>query len=963
MADQLGTAELVLTADAKPLLDVLKKVREAVTGLKPDTSEFVKAFRNVTSEAEKAKAATLTLNQTLAQIPASSYNKISAQIRKLATESRELKIQSEDYIKVLTRIRELELIRNNRAGRQAVNAGFEAYRGGVVNGGYADPSRLPKLPNTVAADLQLIQELTDKLRNVDRTSAEFEVTQRQLEQAQLRVTQANEGVSASLKQLQVQQDGAARRAEKLASIQDYYASKTPAAGGIRDASGAMIARGAGSRADEKAYNDAIRPAKQLLETDLRRAQAIREISQRMKAAADTSGGFGDFSKGIGSDPVSKAIRRNAERTASREAAQAAKREALEADLSRVRELRLRTEKEKLAADKAEADALKAAAKQASAAEKDRARRRKDAIGSAIIGGAFPALFGQGLGASVGGAVGGGVGGAVGGQFGFGLSLVGTAVGAQFDTLLQKGLALAQSLDDPIKNFEQLADAAVLSSKQLESYVRGLIESGRGAEAQVLIQKDLFDTFGSLQGVEDYQKSIDGLNRSWARASTIIADFVSGPLAKLLQGFTNTNNNVGTAVRYEQLVGQLTPEQYNRVQAVRDSATRQSAAASGRPGFLPPSENNVAAGRQAAIREAERLLGVDKQRAQIAAQLAAAQLRNKESMSTNYRLIDAQTQGYEKQTLELQKQEALNERNRRLLELPADKRVGSPEALKIQQDTALKVYEITQRITELDQKRWAANIAAANRLKDIQEQTAIQQARPNLTGIGVGALQSLAQFRAAQRREQDAQAALRAQPGNQDLLNAAQEAAKNVKQAAATTKSDLQEAFLSAQEAVRNISRSLQDSRLSYAEMVNTSGQGVNKYLGAQQVRQNQEQLNPILLQQAQEAVRGYQQRTGQAVPNLSVTGTLEQRNAQLIDIARVFGQQERAVQDLALQSQELVKANNSLLTVNAALAATNTKVADALELNRAALEALVGKDWNVYVTTPAQPMIPVPIGP
>jgi len=57
-----------------------------------------------------------------------------------------------------------------------------------------------------------------------------------------------------------------------------------------------------------------------------------------------------------------------------------------------------------------------------------ARRRKEALGSAIIGGAFPLLFGQGIGAAVGGGAGGAAGGLVGGQFGFGLSLVGTALG-------------------------------------------------------------------------------------------------------------------------------------------------------------------------------------------------------------------------------------------------------------------------------------------------------------------------------------------------------------------------------------------------------------------------------------------------------------------------------------------------------------------------------------------------------
>jgi len=53
---------------------------------------------------------------------------------------------------------------------------------------------------------------------------------------------------------------------------------------------------------------------------------------------------------------------------------------------------------------------------------------KGAAGNALIGGAFPLLFGQGPAAAIGGGLGGLAGGLLGGQFGFALSLVGTALG-------------------------------------------------------------------------------------------------------------------------------------------------------------------------------------------------------------------------------------------------------------------------------------------------------------------------------------------------------------------------------------------------------------------------------------------------------------------------------------------------------------------------------------------------------
>ncbi len=60
---------------------------------------------------------------------------------------------------------------------------------------------------------------------------------------------------------------------------------------------------------------------------------------------------------------------------------------------------------------------------------DAVNARGMATSNAIIGGAFPLLFGQGPGAALGGAAGGFGGGLMGGQFGFALSLAGTALGS------------------------------------------------------------------------------------------------------------------------------------------------------------------------------------------------------------------------------------------------------------------------------------------------------------------------------------------------------------------------------------------------------------------------------------------------------------------------------------------------------------------------------------------------------
>ena len=67
-------------------------------------------------------------------------------------------------------------------------------------------------------------------------------------------------------------------------------------------------------------------------------------------------------------------------------------------------------------------------------------RVRGAGSSALIGGAFPFLFGQGGASAAGGALGGAAGGFLGGGLGFGLSLVGTAIGSaieKFDKLNEK----------------------------------------------------------------------------------------------------------------------------------------------------------------------------------------------------------------------------------------------------------------------------------------------------------------------------------------------------------------------------------------------------------------------------------------------------------------------------------------------------------------------------------------------
>lgn len=106
-----------------------------------------------------------------------------------------------------------------------------------------------------------------------------------------------------------------------------------------------------------------------------------------------------------------------------------------------------------------------------------AGRLGGAASNAIIGGAFPLLFGQGAGAAAGGAIGGGLGGLLGGQFGFGLSLVGNLIG-DIASKGQKIKELGEDIGFSSQQTQQLANAFKVANTDIEKFT-GVIQNVRG----------------------------------------------------------------------------------------------------------------------------------------------------------------------------------------------------------------------------------------------------------------------------------------------------------------------------------------------------------------------------------------------------------------------------------------------------------------------------------------------------
>ena len=167
--------------------------------------------------------------------------------------------------------------------------------------------------------------------------------------------------------------------------------------------------------------------------------------------------------------------------------------------------------------------------------RDFQNRMGQARSNAIIGGAFPLLFGQGLGASAFGALGGFEGGRRGGQMGFALSLLGTVVGAQFDKLAQSARQLGEALRNPIKNMDMLVTKMGQANTPFGDTVETLKSLGLEAVAAGAVLDNFNKTFGTNKTslAQLGEESIRFTNEL-AKLGTGITLFVAGPLTFFLE---------------------------------------------------------------------------------------------------------------------------------------------------------------------------------------------------------------------------------------------------------------------------------------------------------------------------------------------------------------------------------------------------------------------------------------------
>jgi hypothetical protein len=202
--------------------------------------------------------------------------------------------------------------------------------------------------------------------------------------------------------------------------------------------------------------------------------------------------------------------------------------------------------------------------------KARSKRRREAASNALIGGAFPLLFGQGVGASVGGAVGGGLGGLAGGQFGFGASLVGTGLGQAFDTLVAKATELGKALDPVNGNVDTIIQSLGLANTKTGKYIQSLEEVAGKQIALEEATKQLALVVGDegVQALREFGEASTELGKSVSQFVTLAlaeaAKLLKGPVQNVASGLTNLSLRAqavrSTDPRQQELVRQASSTQ-------------------------------------------------------------------------------------------------------------------------------------------------------------------------------------------------------------------------------------------------------------------------------------------------------------------------------------------------------------------------------------------------------------------
>ena len=160
--------------------------------------------------------------------------------------------------------------------------------------------------------------------------------------------------------------------------------------------------------------------------------------------------------------------------------------------------------------------------------RDRERTAKQQRQGRLLGAGFPLLFGGGIGS---------IGGSLAGSFlakpgeEFGAQIFGSAVGQQIETLIKRGNALGDAVDQI--SFEKLEEQSIIISGELRAQVELLKELGQADRARAVLADQVFKRTGANADVQrDITRQVQLLNAGFSElvnsAGTTLA-IIGGPL--------------------------------------------------------------------------------------------------------------------------------------------------------------------------------------------------------------------------------------------------------------------------------------------------------------------------------------------------------------------------------------------------------------------------------------------------
>ena len=156
----------------------------------------------------------------------------------------------------------------------------------------------------------------------------------------------------------------------------------------------------------------------------------------------------------------------------------------------------------------------------------------NAIGSGIIGGGFPLLFGQGATAALGGGIGGVAGGLIGGQFGFALSIAGTTIGNALDQL-------SKALVKPTENIQMLVNRLGLAGTETGDLALELEQLGLTSSAAELLLKEFEREFGlTADEIKENSETLKTFNNEINKLGTSLTLMMANVLSPLIEELNN-----------------------------------------------------------------------------------------------------------------------------------------------------------------------------------------------------------------------------------------------------------------------------------------------------------------------------------------------------------------------------------------------------------------------------------------